>query len=118
MQVVLSTCIKSSCGYQVLTSLMEQLGPGLMNASMLMQVARIRLAASCYPQACCKFLSAGLLQVVIHWLVASCYQACKLFRQFAASLWTTSLDKSDKQLAASLLRSGLLQLDICRLSAS
>jgi hypothetical protein len=77
MQVVLSTCIKSSCGYQVLTSLMEQLGPGLMNASMLMQVARIRLAASCYPQACCKFLSAGLLQVVIHWLVASCYpQAC------------------------------------------
>jgi hypothetical protein len=43
---------------------------------------------------------------------------CKLFKQFAASVWITSLDKSDKQLAASLLRSGLLQLDICRLSAS
>jgi hypothetical protein len=68
------------CRYQVLTSLMEQLGPSLMNASMLMQVARIRLAASCYPQACCKLLSAGLLQVVICRLAASCsgnlQQAC------------------------------------------
>jgi hypothetical protein len=35
------------CGYQVLTSLMEQLAARLMNASMLMQVEKIRLAASC-----------------------------------------------------------------------
>jgi hypothetical protein len=41
-----------------------------------------------------------------------------LFRQSAASAWITSFDKSDKQLAASLLKSGLLQLDICRLAAS
>jgi hypothetical protein len=52
---------------------MEQLAASLMNASMLMQVEKIRLAASCYPQPC-----------------------CKLFKQFAASLWITSLDKSDK----------------------
>jgi hypothetical protein len=51
------------CGYQVLTSPMEQLAESLMNASMLMQVEKIRLAASWYPQAC-----------------------CKLFKQFAASL--------------------------------
>jgi hypothetical protein len=44
------------CGYQVLTSLMEQLAASLMNASILMQVEKIRLAASCYPQACCKLL--------------------------------------------------------------
>jgi hypothetical protein len=43
---------------------MEQLAARLMNTSMLMQVEKIRLAASCYPQACCKLLSAGLLQVV------------------------------------------------------
>jgi hypothetical protein len=87
---------------------MEQLGPSLMNAS------------SCENQACCKLLSAGLLQVVIRRPAASCYlqACCKLFRQFAASLWITSLGKSDKQLAASLLKSGLLQLDICRLAAS
>jgi hypothetical protein len=59
---------------------------------MLMQVEKIRLAASCYPQVC-----------------------CKLFKQFAATLWMTSLIK---QLAASLLESGLLQLDICRLAAT
>jgi hypothetical protein len=47
-----------------LTSLIEQLAASVMNASMLMQVEKIRLAASCYPQACCKLLSAGLLQVV------------------------------------------------------
>jgi hypothetical protein len=35
---------------------MEQLAASLMNASMLMQVEKIRLAASCYPQACCKLL--------------------------------------------------------------
>jgi hypothetical protein len=52
---------------------MEQLAASLMNASLLMQIEKIRLAASCYPQAC-----------------------CKLFTQFAASLWITSLDKSDK----------------------
>jgi hypothetical protein len=47
---------------------------------MLMQVEKIRLAASCYPQACYKLLSAGLLQVVIRRLAASCsnnfQQAC------------------------------------------
>jgi hypothetical protein len=43
---------------------MEQLAASLMNASLLMQIEKIRLAASCYPQACCKLLSAGLLQVV------------------------------------------------------
>jgi hypothetical protein len=73
---------------------MEQLAESLMNASMLMQVEKIRLAASCYPQAC-----------------------CKLFKQFAASLWITSLDKFYKT-TCSLLKSGLLQLDICRLAAS
>jgi hypothetical protein len=54
-------------------------------------------------------LFAGLLQVVIRMLAASCYlqACCKLFRQFAASVWITSLDKSDKQHAASLLKSGL-----------
>jgi hypothetical protein len=51
---------------------MEQLAASLMNASMLMQVEKIRLAASCYPQACCKLfkqytarnaqVAAGLLQ--------------------------------------------------------
>jgi hypothetical protein len=35
------------CGYQVLTSLMEQLAARLMNVSMLMQVEKIRLAGSC-----------------------------------------------------------------------
>jgi hypothetical protein len=43
-------------GYQVLTSLIEQLAASLMNASMLMQVEKM--------QACCKLVSAGLLQVV------------------------------------------------------
>jgi hypothetical protein len=38
-----------------------------------------------------------------------------LFKQFAASLWITSLIK---QLAATLLKSDLLQLDIFRLTAS
>jgi hypothetical protein len=33
---------------------MEQLAASLMNASMLMQVEKIRLVASYYPQACCK----------------------------------------------------------------
>ena len=77
---------------QFAASLIEQLAASLMNASMLIQVEKIRLAASCYPQAC-----------------------CKLFHQLASSLWITSLIK---QLAASLLKSGLLQLGICRLVAS
>jgi hypothetical protein len=77
---------------QFAASLIEQLAASLMNASMLIQVEKIRLAASCYPQAC-----------------------CKLFHQLASSLWITSLIK---QLAASLLKSGFLQLGICRLVAS
>jgi hypothetical protein len=56
----------------------------------------INVDASCENQACCKLLSAGLLQVVIRKLAASCYpQAC-----------------------CKLLSAGLLQVVICRLAAS
>jgi hypothetical protein len=57
LQVVIcrldATCfinLHQVCGYQVLTSLMEQLAASLMNASMLMQVEKIRLAAGCHLQ--------------------------------------------------------------------
>jgi hypothetical protein len=39
------------CKSQLAASLIEQLAASLMNASMLMQVEKIRLAASCHLQA-------------------------------------------------------------------
>ena len=63
--------LQQACGQQVLTSLIEQLAASLLNASMLMQAAKIRLVAT--------------------WYLLTC---CKLLKQLASSLWITSLDKS------------------------
>jgi hypothetical protein len=94
----------------------------LMNASMLMQVEKIRLAASCHLQTWCKLFhrlasslwissfdksdrttcsksvnTSMLMQVEKIRLAANCYlqACCKLFYQLASSLWITSFGKSD-----------------------
>ena len=63
--------LQQACGQQVLTSLIEQLAASLLNTSMLIQAAKIRLVAT--------------------WYLLTC---CKLLKQLASSLWITSLDKS------------------------
>ena len=44
----------ASLSVSVLIRLIQQLAADLLKASMLMQVAKIKLAASCYVQSCCK----------------------------------------------------------------
>jgi hypothetical protein len=101
--------------HQLASSLIEQLAASLMNASMLIQVEKFRLAASCHLQTWCYLFhqlassrlwissfdksdgTSMLMRVEKIRLAASCYPqtCCKLFKQFAARLWITSLDKSD-----------------------
>jgi hypothetical protein len=60
------------CKWQLATSLIFSTCSKSVNTSMLMQVEKIRLVKTCYPQTC-----------------------CKLFEQLAASLWITTCSKSD-----------------------
>ncbi len=96
--------LQQVCKYQVAASLWISTCSKSDELTMLMQVVKIRLAATWYPQTC-----------------------CKLFHQLAASLQITSCSKSDRSTCSKsdeltmLMQvdlSDLLQVDICRLAAS
>jgi hypothetical protein len=56
------------CKCQFAASLIEQLAASLMNASMLVQVEKIRLAASCHLQICCNLRVSGCVPVSFKFL--------------------------------------------------